>query len=231
LQLLTLPLPVSYLSQLHSTDESIKALSINMQIANAFESGQFTIDVDDQGAADYDQGFNDLLEYFGYDEGDIDDDEKAEMMMAMVIRDGALTSYLEQNAAFGTVVDDWEGIFQDFFEDIGIEGDFNFEELDTYLATEIYNQELDIEEAGCQQAMINQFGWRQAANYGYVTVDDNPVEAALNYVQMTAGGVAATVIAVAAVVGLVAYTMGKSKGSADKEAPHGYQLDDTAETV
>ncbi len=231
----------------YSTGDVVKAFSRHLQIEQAFENGQITVGTTDQGLPDYATALSDYLNKIGMDEEDFeDDDELMNIMMHMAVRNGDLTSYFEATAAFGQQVDNWGSVIKGFMIASGImecdgdecnqeqEGDedVDFSEwMSPYIATEIYNAEYDVEEAGCQQAMIAQFGSRQAAKYGYVVADDNPVVAAMNYVNMTAGGVAATVIAVAAVVGLVAYTIGKSKGSADKEAPHGYQLEDTAETV
>ena len=190
---------------------------------------------------DYEQGFADLLELLGIDEDEIEDDDATSIMLKLAISSDDFTTYLMNNAAYGQEIDDFEEVLQGYFEATGIEGDINLEELDAYTAAAIYNKEMDVEEYGCQQAMIAQFGEQEAANQGYVSttsevasVSGDAVQTAMDFVQMNAGAIAAiAIVAVVAVLGLalVSYAKGKRNGLAAAEAPHAYQLDDNAETV
>ena len=190
---------------------------------------------------DYEQGFADLLELLGIDEDEIEDDDATSIMLKLAISSDDFTTYLMNNAAYGQEIDDFEEVLQGYFEATGIEGDIDLEELDAYTAAAIYNKEMDVEEYGCQQAMIAQFGEQEAANQGYVSttsdvaaVSGDAVQTAMDFVQMNAGAIAAiAVVAVVAVLGLalVSYAKGKRNGLAAAEAPHAYQLDDNAETV
>lgn len=195
----------------------------------------------------YEEAFQQLLEHLDIGEDEIEDEDATMIMAKIAFRDaamsGALNQYLKNNAAYGQKIEDWEEVIGGFLESVGLEGDFNLENIDPSTAAYIYHQELLVEEDGCQKAMIAQFGAKEAAIRGFVSgsvfesSSDSAsfLSAAMNYVKMTPGGVAGTVIAVAAVVGLVAYVIGnksgKKKAEADAEAPHGYKLDDRAAHV
>jgi len=206
------------LEEIEEDDESIKDLSLHIQIEQAIANGKLVIT-----DGDYDQGFADLLELLNIDEDELDDDDVTNIKLKLAVKSGALTTYLMDNAAYGQAVDDWEELLQGFFQSIGMEDDIELDNLDSYLAADIYNREYDVEEYGCKAAMISQFGQKEAANRGYVE-HQSAIKSFLDACsdKLTAGAIAGIAIAVAAVVALIAYgtyRIGRSKGSADKKAP------------
>ena len=200
-----------------STDESIKDLSLHIQIEQAIANGKLTIT-----DGDYEQGFADLLELLGIDEEELDDEDAMNIKLKLAVKSGDLTKYLMDNASYGQAVDDWDEFLQGFFQSIGME-DVNLDNIDPYLAADIYNMEYDVEEYGCKAAMISQFGKKEAANRGYIE-QTNFIKSFLDACadKLSAGAIAGISIAVLAVVALVAYTtyrIGRGKASADKKAP------------
>ena len=180
---------------------------------------------------DYGQGFTDLLELLGIDEGEIDDEDATANMLQLAITAGEFTRYITNNAAYGQEVDNFDELLQDFFETLGIEGDINLEDLDASTAAAIYNEEMDAEEYGCQEAMIAQYGYWEAANQGYVVATEaEAVQIAVN--SMSPGAIVAiSIIAVVGVICLVSIIAAKRKKKREPLMDGEYHLDDNAETV
>ena len=169
-----------------------------------------------------DTNYQNVLEILGDD--DLDDEIIRTIQFKLAVKSGALEKYLETYASYGIVVDDWEGIFEGFAESISLEGDFKMDDIDTYLATDIYNTAYDVEELGCQAAMIDQFGEETAIDLGYVT--DKAKSTIKTFLDSCASlstgaivGIAIAVLAVALLVAFLTYKCGRSKAAADKKAP------------
>ena len=215
-------------------DEALKTLSINIQIEMALESGaldnyNYNFANNDQDGGDEDQGNNgqgyyNVLQILGIDADDLDDDDINEIEATLAVKSGAFDEYLQNNAAFGQNVDDWEGTLQNFFYSLGME-DVDLEDLSPYVTAEIYNKEYLNEEYGCQIAMIEQFGKSNAVNYGYVDyqdiVDNSDISSnAADYFnaavsQFTTGQTVGIVVGVLAAVSLLlcaAFVCGKNDG-------------------
>lgn len=215
-------------------DEALKTLSINIQIEKALESGaldnyNYNFANNDQDGGDGDQGNNgqgyySVLQILGIDADDLDDDDINEIEAMLAVKSGAFDEYLQNNAAFGQNVEDWEGTLQTFFYSLGME-DVNLEDLSPYVTAEIYNKEYLNEEYGCQVAMIEQFGKSNAVNYGYVDyqdiVDNSDISSnAADYFnaavsQFTTGQTVGIVVGVLAAVSLLlcaAFVCGKNDG-------------------
>lgn len=141
--------------------------------------------------------------------------------LKLAVKSGDLTKYLMDNASYGQAVDDWDEFLQGFFQSIGME-DVNLDNIDPYLAADIYNMEYDVEEYGCKAAMISQFGKKEAASRGYIE-QTSLIKSFLDACdKLSAGAIAGISVAVLAVVALVAYTtyrIGRRSGAADKKAP------------
>ena len=196
--------------------EALHDLSIHIRIEKAIASGAFNFEdginynfaangnEDNGGEGNYDEEFYNLLQSLDIDANELEEDDIMNIKLKLAVKSGALKEYLEASAAFGSVVDDWEGLIQGFFYSLGIEEEINLEDIDSYLAADIYNTEYDLEEYGCQQAMLNQFGKRDAKDYGYI--------ASKNF---TSGETAGIVVSVLFFVGLIvvfAFVCGKKKG-------------------
>ena len=215
-------------------DEALKTLSINIQIEMALESGaldnyNYNFANNDQDGGDDDQGNNgqgyySVLQILGIDADDLDDDDINEIEATLAVKSSAFDEYLQNNAAFGQNVDDWEGTLQNFFYSLGM-ADVNLENLSPYVTAEIYNKEYLNEEYGCQIAMIEQFGKSNAVNYGYVDyqdiVDNSDISSnAADYFnaavsQFTTGQTVGIVVGVLAAVSLLlcaAFVCGKNDG-------------------
>ena len=208
-----------------STDESIKDLSLHIQIEQAIANGKLTIT-----DGDYEQGFADLLELLGIDEEELDDEDAMNIKLKLAVKSGDLAKYLMDNASYGQAVDDWNEFLQGFFQSIGME-DVNLDNIDPYLAADIYNMEYDVEEYGCKAAMISQFGKKEAADRGYIEEEQTSLSESLTSLSesfldacenLSAGAIAGISVGVLAVVALMAYTtyrIGRRSGAADKKAP------------
>ena len=206
-------------------DEDATSILLKLGMEYAIANGDLVIQ-----DGDYAQGFTDLLELLGIDEGEIEDEDATSNMLQLAISSGALSTYLMNNAAYGQEIENFDELLQDFFETLGIEGEINLEDLDSYTAAAIYNEEMDAEEYGCQQAMIAQYGAWEAANQGYVVASEAvAVQAAVN--SMSPGAIAAiAIIAVVGILGLV-FTIDAKRKKKEEPLMDEYHLDDNAETV
>ena len=72
------------------TDESIKDLSLHIQIEQAIATGKLTIT-----DGDYEQGFADLLELLGIDEEELDDEDAMNIKLKLAVKSGDLAKYLD----------------------------------------------------------------------------------------------------------------------------------------
>ena len=174
------------------------------------------------GEGNYDEEFRQLLERIGIDEDELDRDDVMNIKLKLAVKSGALREYLEANAAFGSVVDDWEGLLQGFFQSLGIEGEFDLKDIDSYLAAYIYNIEYGLEEYGCQQAMLNEFGKSEAKDLGYIE-RTNPIAEFFSATaqKFTSGQTAGIVIGVLIAVGLFglfAFRRGKKTGAKSRRS-------------
>ena len=208
-------------------DEDATFIMLKLGMEYAIANGDLVIQ-----DGDYGQGFTDLLELLGIDEGEIDDEDATSNMLQLAISAGEYTRYITNNGAYGQEVDNFDELLQDFFETLGIEGDINLEDLDASTAAAIYNKEMDVEEYGCQQAMIAQYGEWEAANQGYVVASESEaVQAAMDSMGLGPGAIAAiAIIAVVGLIGLVFIIDAKRKKKGEPLMDE-YHLDDNAETV
>ena len=204
--------------------ESLQELSLHVRIEMALDKIDTVNAYSGTDAAD--TNYENVLTFF--DDVDLDDEAIRDIQVKLAIKAGALQGYLETYAGYGIVVDDWEGLLQKFFYSIGIDGEYELGDVDPYLAAEIYNAEYDVLEAGCQAAMIDQFGEDEAIDLGYVTDKAkgavktflDSVEGCVN--NLSTGAIVGIAIAVLAVVLLIAfltYKCGRSKAATDKKAP------------
>ena len=214
--------------------EALHDLSIHIRIEKAIASGAFNFEdginynfaangnEDHGGEGNYDEEFYNVLQSLDIDENELQEDDIMNIKLALAVKSGALKEHLEANAAFGSVVDDWEGLIQGFFYSLGIEEEINLEEIDRYLAANIYNTAYDLEEYGCQQAMLNQFGKRDAKDYGYIE-NTNPIVDFFNATveKFTSGQTAGIVIGVLIAVGIIgccAFRCGKKAGTKSRSS-------------
>ena len=217
-------------------DDALKTLSINIQIEKALENGaldnynyNFANNGQDGDQGNDDQFYN-IIQTLGIDADDLDDDDINEIKAALAVQSGAFDEYIQNNAAFGTYIDDWEGTMQNFFYSLGME-DVNLQDLSPYTTAAIYNKEWLNEEYGCQVAMIQQFGKSQAVNYGYVDyqdiVDNSDINAnAADYFnaavsQFTTGQTVGIVVGVLAAVSILlcaAFVCGKNEGLSSRSS-------------
>ena len=201
--------------------EALYDLSLHINLEIALQN----VDVEnanEDGAAD--DNVKNVLQYLGLDYDDIDDDDLRDLEVRLAVKSGALYNYLYENAAYGTFIEDWGEFLENFFAYIGIEGDYNLDNIDSYLAADIYNAEFDVEELGCQAAMIAQFGEDEAIDRGYVAGEKSAFQTFLDACaeNLSTGAIVGIAVAVLAVVMFLAcltYKCGKSQGSADKKKP------------
>lgn len=199
------------------------------------------------------ESFNGFLENLDIGDRELDDDDKMNIKLMLAIKSGDLTKYLLENAAYGSNLEgqDWKNVLEGFFQSLGMlenrqynndeenydELDELIEKIDAYTATDIYNTAYDVEEYGCEQAMIAQFGNRQAGKRGYieqtslvdsvldaVNIDRNNLPSSFtteegNLTAGAAAGISFGVIAAVALVSFGAYKVGRSYSSKDKKAP------------
>ena len=188
--------------------QALRDLTIHIRLEKVLNTDEFRFEED----GNYDEIRNQILEELGLDEEDLSDSDINSIKLKLAVRGGALEEYLKANAAYGSEVNDWDTMLQGFFEEQGIE-DMDLKDIDTYLAAYIYNTEYELEEYGCQQAMLNQFGTNGAKEYGYIEDSNFIVDffnAALPY-----GDIAGIVIGVLAAVGIIgffSYRRGKKIG-------------------
>ena len=214
--------------------EALHDLSIHIRIEKAIASGAFSFEdginynfaangnEDNGEEGNYDEEFYNLLQSLDIDENELQEDDIMNIKLKLAVKSGALKEYLEAIAAFGSVVNDWEGVIQGFFYSLGIEEEINLEDIDSYLATDIYNTEYNLEESGCQQAMLNQFGKSEAKDYGYIE-NTNPIADFFNATveNLSSGQTAGIVIGVLIAVGIIsccAFRCGKKAGKKSRSS-------------
>ena len=214
--------------------QALHDLSIHIRIEKAIASGAFNFESginydfaangneDNGGEGNYDEEFYNLLQSLDIDANELDEDDVMNIKLKLAVKSGALKDYLEANAAFGSVVNDWEGLIQGFFYSLGIQEEINLEDIDSYLAADIYNTEYELEEYGCQQAMLNQFGKSDAKDYGYIE-NTNPIADFFNATveKFTSGEIAGIVIGVLIAVGIIAccaFCCGKKSGAKSRRS-------------
>ena len=220
-----------------STDEAIKDLMVHIQMEQAIASGKLDAWLTITNG-NFAESFDGFLENLDIGDRDLDDEDKMNIKLMLAVKSGDLTMYLLENAAYGSNIQgqDWEDVLEGFFQSIGMD-DINVDQIDTYTATDIYNAAYDVEEYGCEQAMIAQFGKRQATKRGYieqtslvdsvldaVNIDSNDLPSYLTDTEgnLTAGAAAGISIGAIAAVALISfgtYRVGRSYSSKDKRAP------------
>ena len=204
-----------------------------MQIEEGIASFQLTDATADE--------FYEYLREFGID---IDDEDQMNVMLMQAVKSGDFTRYLLENGYYGSNVQgqDWKNILMKYFMLKGIVDNYDdvdevFEQIDEYTAATIYNAVHDVEEYGCEQAMIAQFGTYRAGRQGF-TDQSNLVDAVLdsfnidrnnlptymtdtegNLTAGAAAGISFGVIAAVALVSFGAYKVGRSYSSTDKKVP------------
>ena len=171
------------------------------------------------------------------------------------------TLYLLENGYYGSNIQgqDWRNILLKYFQSKGMFDDVNtnnedevdefFEQIDGFTAATLYNAVYDVEEYGCEQAMIDQFGSWRAGRQGFingggndlvgtildaVNIDRNNLPSYItteegNLTTGAAVGISAVAIAAVALVSFGAYQAGRRFISSDKKAP--LMSDDTTTTM
>jgi hypothetical protein len=149
--------------------DALHQLSLHIRIEKAIASGaydfnniNYSFDEDND-----DNQFYNLLSSLDISEDELEDGDIMNIQLAIAVKNGSLKEYLQANAAYGTVNEDWEGTIQGFFYSLGAE-DVDLEDISPYLAADIYNIAYDLEELGCQKAMLSQFGKKGAKKHGYL---------------------------------------------------------------
>jgi len=149
--------------------DALHQLSLHIRIEKAIASGaydfnniNYSFDEDND-----DNQFYNLLSSLDISADELQDGDIMNIQLAIAVKSGALKEYLEANAAYGAIVEDWEGTIQGFFYSLGAE-DVDLGDISTYLAADIYNTAYDLEELSCQKAMLSQFGKKGAKKYGYL---------------------------------------------------------------
>ena len=176
---------------------------------------------------------------------DLDDETQMNILLMEEVRSGDLTLYLLENGFYGSnnQSNDWEHILAQYFMLQGIIDNYNdaeqlFETMDEYTAGAIYNAVYDVEEYGCEQAMISQFGAWGASRQGFINQGGYMVDSFLDSINMnrnnlpsymldaegniTAGaavGISFGVIAAVAFISFGTYKVGRRYSSKDKKAP------------
>jgi len=210
-----------YDEDVNELNEAINSLSLHVRIEAALDSLEIT-SADCANAAD--DNYASILETLGIREDELDDDTMKDIQVKLAVKSGALQKYLSENAAYGTNVDNWETLLENFFASIGVD-DYTLDDIDSYIAADIYNIEYEVEELGCEAAMVEEYGVEEAKNLGYI------VDQVIAYSQnsLSTGSIVGIAVGLVAAVGVVAASLiafrGKSKEISDKETPLGYHLD------
>ena len=201
--------------------EALYDLSLHIRLEIALQN----VDVENTNEDDAaDDNVKNVLQYLGLDYDDIDDEDLRDLEVKLAVKSGALYNYLYANAAYGSYIDDWETFLENFVASIGIEGDYKIDDIDAYLAADIYNAEYAVEEAGCQTAMVEQFGEEEAIDRGYLTEEKSAFQTFIDACaeSLSTGsivGIAVAVLTVALLIAFLTYKCGKSQGAADKKTP------------
>ena len=223
--------------------EALNQLALHVRVEAALDTADLTSDAAEGSYAS-------VLEALHINEEELDEGTMNDLKAKVAFKDGSFKTFLEENAPYGQNVEDWDQLLVNFLGSIGLEN-YSVDDIDSYMAADIYNIEYKFEEEGCQAAMVEQYGAEEAASRGYIVDQAIFLQNSLS-TGSKAGIAVGVIIAVGAVATLIAFR-GRSKAEAEKntplvdgktgavasyiaarrgskatsdaEAPHGYRLD------
>lgn len=190
-------------------NEALNQLTLHVRVEAALDTADLTSDAGEGSYAS-------VLEALHIDEGELDQGTMNDLKAKVAFKDGSFKTFLGENAPYGQNVEDWGQLLVNFLASIGLEN-YSVDDIDSYMAADIYNIEYKFEEEGCQAAMVEQYGAEEAASRGYIVDQAIFLQDSLS-TGSKAGIAAGVVIVVGAVATLVAFR-GRSRAAAEKATP------------
>ena len=190
-------------------NEALNQLTLHVRVEAALDTADLTSDAGESSYAS-------VLEALHIDEGELDQGTMNDLKAKVAFKDGSFKTFLGENAPYGQNVEDWGQLLVNFLASIGLEN-YSVDDIDSYMAADIYNIEYKFEEEGCQAAMVEQYGAEEAASRGYIVDQAIFLQDSLS-TGSKAGIAAGVVIVVGAVATLIAFR-GRSRAAAEKATP------------
>ena len=190
-------------------NEALNQLTLHVRVEAALDTADLTSDAGEGSYAS-------VLEALHIDEGELDQGTMNDLKAKVAFKDGSFKTFLGENAPYGQNVEDWGQLLVNFLASIGLEN-YSVDDIDSYMAADIYNIEYKFEEEGCQAAMVEQYGAEEAASRGYIVDQAIFLQDSLS-TGSKAGIAAGVVIVVGAVATLIAF-LGRSRAAAEKATP------------